>query len=116
MLGYLVLILLQIALCVFGLQQIMQFIPPVIDGLPLLLLKGALYGVIAWAVGLVGSFVLKGVRTPGGGTAVWAIVGGLLGAAAVIAIDQFGVKLPSGLDDDRFILIAGAILGYLARR
>lgn len=116
MLGYLVLILLQIGLCVFGLQQIMQFVPSVIDGLPLLLLKGVLYGVIAWAVGLIGSFVLKGVRTPGGGTAVTAIVGGLLGAAAVIAIDHFNVKLPSGLNDDRFILIAGAILGYLVRR
>ena len=97
-------------------DKILQFIPPVIHGLPLLLLKGALYGVIAWAVGLIGSFILKGVRTPGGGTAVSAVIGGLIGAAAVIAIDHFGVKLPPGLNDDRFILIAGAILGYLARR
>lgn len=115
MLGYLVLILIQFALCVFGLPHIMKFIPNAIDGLPLLFLKGAIYGVIAWAAGLVFSFILKGVSTPGGGTAASSIVGGLIGAGVVVALGAYDVKLPSGVDT-KFILIAGAVLGYLARR
>ena len=114
-LGYLILIIIQIAVSVFGLPHIMRFIPPVIDGLPLLLLKGAIYGALVWAVGLIFSFVLKGVRTPGGGTAASAIIGGLIGAGVVITLDIYNVSLPAGISSE-FLLIAAAILGHLVRR
>ncbi|MEL7047437.1 MAG: hypothetical protein AAFO75_00490 [Pseudomonadota bacterium] len=115
MLGYLILIIIQIIVSVFGMQQLMGYIPSVIDGLPLLLLKGAIYGALVWAIAVLCSFVLKGVRTPGGGTAASAIVGGLIGAGVVIALDIFNIRLPIDLNKE-FILIAGAILGYLSRR
>lgn len=115
MLGYLVLIILQFGLCFYGLQYLMQFLPGVINGLPLLLLQGAIYGAIAFVAGLVFSFILKGVRTPGSGTAATSIIGGLIGAGVVIALDIFNVQMPIKLND-QFIVITGAILGYLVRR
>ncbi|MEO1207587.1 MAG: hypothetical protein AAFV45_14770, partial [Pseudomonadota bacterium] len=100
MLGYLILIIIQVAVSVFGLPHIMKFVPGVINGLPLLLLKGAIYGALVWAVGLIFSYILKGVRTPGGGTAATSIIGGLIGAGVVIAMGMYSVAMPAGLNSD----------------
>ncbi|MEM1371886.1 MAG: hypothetical protein AAGG72_06625 [Pseudomonadota bacterium] len=115
MLGYLILVILQIAVGLFGAPFLLSYLPSGVGGLPLLLLKGAIIGGLIFLTGLVFSFILKGVRTPFSSTAGTSIVGGLLGAAAVIAIDSFNVAMPPGVTNE-MLLIAGGILGYLVRR
>ena len=114
MLGYLVLIALQIIAAWFGKGQLTAYIPnqgAVIDAA----VEAAVIAVIVWIVGLIGSFVLKDVRTPGSTTLVSALIGALIGAAIVYFLPQFGYSLPSGINQG-FIPVAGAILGYLLRR
>ena len=67
MLGYLVLIALQIIAAWFGKGHVTGYIPnqgAIIDAA----VEAAVIAVIGWVVGLVGSFVLKDVRTPGSST------------------------------------------------
>ena len=114
MLGYLVLIALQIIAAWFGKGQVTAYIPnqgAVIDAA----VEATVIAVIVWIVGLVGSFVLKDVRTPGSTTLVSALIGALIGAAIVYILPQLGYSLPGGVKPG-FIPIAGAILGYLLRR
>lgn len=114
MLGYLVLIALQIVLGFYGKDMIAARIPnlgALIDAA----VEAAIVAVIVWIVGLVGSFVLKDVRTPTSATLVSALVGALIGAALVIFLPQFGINLPRGVNSE-FVPLGGAILGYLFRR
>ncbi len=114
MLGYLVLIVLQIIVGWFGKDQIAVHVPNLgtyIDAA----VEAAIYAVIVWVVGVIGSFVLKDVRMPHSTTLVSALVGALIGAAIVIFLPQFGVSLPRGINPE-FIPLGGAILGYLLRR
>ncbi len=115
MLGYLILVIIQIAAAWFGGKFIDANLPPIIDGTIKPFAMGAIYGAIAWATGLVGSQVLKGVSTPGTSTAASAIIGGLLGAGLLLVLPLLGISLPRGINKE-FIPLAGAILGYLARR
>jgi len=115
MLGYLILVLLQIGFGFYGEQQIRNLLPPDIGGLPLLFLRGAILGGICWATGLVASFILKGVSTPSAATAANSVIGGLLGALAVLVLPALEVNLPRGFSPD-VLMMAGAILGYLVRR
>ncbi|MFA9472975.1 MAG: hypothetical protein ACERJ2_00220 [Filomicrobium sp.] len=114
MLGYLVLIALQIIAAWFGKGHVTGYIPnqgAIIDAA----VEAAVIAVIVWVVGLVGSFVLKDVRTPGSSTLVTALIGALIGAAIVFSLPQLGYSLPNGIKA-AFIPVAGAILGYLLRR
>jgi len=115
MLGYLILIIIQIAAAWFGGKFIEPYLPGVIDGTIKPFAMGAIYGAIVWATGLVCSNILKGVSTPGTSTAASAIVGGLLGALLLVVLPMAGVSLPRGVNAE-FIPLAGAILGYLMRR
>lgn len=114
MLGYLVLIALQIVLGWFGKDVIAAQIPnqgALIDAI----VDAACFAVIVWLVGLIGSLVLKSVRRPGSGTLVSSLIGALIGAAIVLFVPDLLRTLPAQVNHD-FIPLAGAILGYLVRR
>lgn len=114
MLGYLLLIALQIVIGWFGKDIISAQIPnqgALIDAM----VDAACYAVIIWLVGLIGSLVLKSVRRPGAPTLVSALVGALIGAAVVLFLPDLLRSLPAQVNPD-FIPLAGAILGYLVRR
>ncbi len=114
MLGYLVLIVLQIIAGWFGKDMITAKIPN-LGRLVDAAVEAAVVAVIVWVVGLLASFILKDVRTPRSSTLVSALVGALIGAAIVIFLPQFGISLPSGINKE-FFPLGGAILGYLVRR
>lgn len=114
MLGYIVLIALQIILGWFGKDVIAAQIPnqgALIDGI----VDAACFAVIVWLVGLIGSLVLKSVRRPGTPTLVSALVGALIGAAIILFLPDLLRALPAQVNPG-FIPLAGAILGYLVRR
>ncbi len=114
MLGYLVLIALQIVVGWFGKDMIAAQIPnqgALIDGI----VDAACFAVIVWLVGLIGSLVLKSVRRPGAPTLLSALVGALIGAAIILFLPDVLKALP-GQVNPGFIPLAGAILGYLVRR
>lgn len=114
MLGYIVLIALQIIIGWFGKDVIASQIPnqgALIDRL----VDATCYAVIVWLVGLIGSLVLKSVRCPGAPALVSALVGALIGAAIILFLPDLLKALPAEVNRG-FIPLAGAILGYLIRR
>ncbi|MEQ8825755.1 MAG: hypothetical protein RIC14_15420 [Filomicrobium sp.] len=114
MLGYLVLIVLQIIAGWFGKDMITAKIPnlgTIVDAA----IEAAVISVIVWVVGVISSFILKDVRMPTSSTLVTTLIGALIGAAIVLFLPSFGVALPRGVNPE-FIPLGGAILGYLVRR
>jgi len=114
MLGYLVLIALQIIIGWFGKDMIAAQIPnqgALIDGI----VDAACFAVVVWIVGIVGSLILKSVRRPGAPTLVSSLVGALIGAAVLLFLPDVVRALPGHVNPG-FIPLAGAILGYLVRR
>jgi hypothetical protein len=115
MLGYLILLAVQIIAAWFGEPQVTRLLPgnfgPVVNDC----IEAAVYAVIVWIVGVVASLVLKDVAQPGPSTLVSALVGALIGVAIVYLLPQFGVRLPGGINEE-FIPLAGAVLGYFVRR
>src|SRR5512134_1192161 len=81
MLGYIILVPLQFVAAWLGAPEALKYIA--VAGDPRTFVQAALYAVIVWLVGLVGSVVLKGVRTPSFGTPVLAVVGAMIGAAVM---------------------------------
>lgn len=114
MIGTLVLVVLQFVAAFIGAPFVLAKIP--VSGDPRTFVHAAIYAVIVWIVGLVGSFALKDVRTPSTSAFAAALVGALIGAvvmmvqpamSALEAIVKFPpLYLPLGL----------AIVGYLLRR
>lgn len=114
MLGYLILIALQIILGFLGKDIIHGHIPKLgayVDPL----VNAAVLAVIVWVVGVLASFVVKDVRRPGSATLVSTLVGALIGAAVIVFLPRFGLSIPAEINSE-FIPVAGAILGYLVRR
>lgn len=114
MLGYLVLIALQIVVGWFGKEMLAAQIPnqgALIDAA----VDAACFAVVVWLVGLIGSLVLRDVRRPGAQTLVAALVGALVGAAVVQFAPEIINAVPGRINTE-FIPLAGAILGYLVRR
>jgi hypothetical protein len=112
MIGYIILIPLQFVAAFIGAPIVLPFID--IGGDPRTFVHAALYAVIVWLVGLLGSVVLKGVRTPSLGTLVVALVGAMIGAALMFVpavLDAIPVKFPP-----LYLPLAGAILCYLLKR
>jgi|KBSSwiStaDraftv2_1062776.scaffolds.fasta_scaffold3677844_1 hypothetical protein len=114
MLGYLILVALQFAIAFLCAPFLLAKIP--ITGDPKTFVHAAIYALIVWVVGLVGSFALKDVRTPGTSTLVSALVGGLIGAGlmlvpAAMQTLQSIVKFPP-----LYLPLGLAIVGYLLRR
>jgi len=118
MLGHLVLIILQIIAGWFGTPRAMSYLPSGLSELGTLAtaaIEAAVCAVIVWLVGVLFSFVLEGVRTPGSSTLGATLVGSLIGAAVVVFTPAFGLGLPGALTP-QLLPIAGAVLGYLVRR
>lgn len=114
MLGTIILVALQFAIAFLGAPVLLAKIP--VSGDPRTFVHAALYAVIVWVVGLVGSFALKDVRTPGSTTLATALVAALIGAAlmlmpAVMQAMQSVVKFPP-----LYLPLILAICGYMLRR
>jgi hypothetical protein len=111
MLGRLVLIALQLAGGWFGAPYALRYLQ--LGGDAQVLIHGAVFAVLVWMVGVIGSQVLKGVEVPSGGTLVWTLAGGLLGAALIVY--QVPAMIP--LKFPPLLLPLGlAILGYSVKK
>lgn len=113
MLGRLILILLQIAICWFAAPQILAYLPGALGGDVKTLIHAGLFGLVAWIVGLVGSQALKDVPLPSSKTLAWSIIGGLIGGALVIFHVERYIPLKFA---PMFLPLGLAILGYAIRK
>jgi len=112
MIGYLALVVLQAIAAWKGAPHVLKYIP--VSGDPRLFVHAAVFAALVWVVGLVGSFALKDVRMPSTGTLASAMVFALI-AAGILLVPQIMSAIPIKFDR-MFLPLAGAILGYLARR
>jgi hypothetical protein len=111
MLGRLVLIALQLAGGWFGAPYLLKYVS--FGGDLQVFVHGAIFAVIVWVVGLVGSQVLKGVGVPSAATFAFALAGGLIGAALIV------LKVPAllPLKFPPLLLPLGlSILGYALKK
>lgn len=115
MLGRLILILVQLAAGWYLSSEIMRLLPNM-GGMKLLLLA-VVFAILVWAIGALGSIVLKGVAQPSPSTLVFALVGALLFALIPMIPDaaKAVASVVKGLDPKLFPLI-GAVLGYAVKR
>lgn len=112
MLGRLVLIALQLAIGWFGAPYILRYLPPLGGDLQIFV-HGVVFAVIIWLVGLIAAQVLKDISVPSPTTLVWALVGGLIGAALIV------LKVPAMIPlsfPPLLLPLALAILGYAIKR
>jgi hypothetical protein len=111
MLGRLVLIALQLAGGWFGAPYLLRYVS--VGGDLLVLLHGAVFAVLIWVVGLVGSQVLKGIHVPSAATLFYALTGGVTGAALIV------LKVPAMLPfafPPLLLPLGLAILGYTLKK
>jgi hypothetical protein len=113
MLSYLILIAIQFAAAFLGAPLVLAYIPA--SGDLRTFAHAAVYAVIVWLIGFLGSLVLKDVRQPGTGSLGLALVLALAGAAVIVfapaLLHQIPFKFPQ-----LYLPLAGAMLGYLIRR
>jgi hypothetical protein len=110
-LGRLVLIALQLAGGWFGAPYLLKYVS--VGGDLQVLVHGAVFAVLIWVVGVVGSQVLKGVDVPSAATLVYALAGGLSGAALIV------LKVPAMLPltfPPLLLPLGLAILGYVLKK
>jgi hypothetical protein len=113
MLGYLILVVVQIICAWFGAPMLLKYVPASIGATPIAFIHAAFFAVIVWLVGVVGSFVIKDVHLPSSRTLVWALAGALIGEGIVVSglYNQIPLKFAP-----LFLPLGGAILGYIIRR
>lgn len=114
MLGYIILVILQIIAAWFGAPMVLKYVPSSIGATPLLFVHAAIFAVIVWIVALVSSFVIKDVRLPSSSSLASALVGALVGAA-LISVPGLLSQIPLKFAP-LFVPLGFAILGYLLRR
>jgi hypothetical protein len=112
MLGYIILVAIQFATAFLAAPTILRMIP--IQGDLKMFVQAAIFAVIVWAVGLIGSFALKDVNLPSTKTLGAALVGALIGAALLL-IPGLLAAIPIKIQPVYLPLI-GAIIGYMAKR
>ncbi|MDZ4841185.1 MAG: hypothetical protein SH859_03435 [Hyphomicrobium aestuarii] len=112
MLGLVILVALQFAIALVGAPFLMKLVP--IKGDLAVLALGAMHGVIAWIVSLVGAFALKDVNVPSARTLGATLVGGLIGAGLTL-VPGLMAAVPLKIPRDYYSVI-GAIIGYMVRR
>jgi hypothetical protein len=111
MLGRLVLIALQLTGGWFGAPYLLKYLS--VGGDLQVFVHGAVFAVIVWAVGLVGSQVLTDVNVPTAATLGFALAGGLIGAALIV------LKVPALLQlnfPPPILPLSLAIVGYALKR
>lgn len=113
MLSYLVLVALQFVAAFLGAPSVLGLIP--ISGDLRTFAHAAVYAVIVWVTGLIGSVFLKDVRQPGRGSLLLALILALAGAGVIefapYLLHAGPIKYPP-----LYLPLFGAILGYLIRR
>lgn len=114
MLGYLILAALQFACAFFGTPPVLGLLRLSIGGDVQNFILAAISAVIVWIVGVVGSLILKDVKMPASSTLVATLIGALIGAA-IVTIPAIRDFIPFSAPPP-FFWIAGAIVGYMARR
>ena len=112
MLGQIILIAVQFATALLGAPFILRVIP--INGDLKIFAHAALFGIIVWIVGLVGSFALKDVNLPSSKTLGTALLGALIGAA-LLFIPGLLAAIPLKFDK-LYLPLIGAIIGYMVRK
>jgi hypothetical protein len=113
MLGRPILILLQLIICWFGAQAVLAYLPANFGADVRTMANAALFGVIAWVVGLIGSQALQQVALPSARTMAWAVIGGVIGGALVV------LKVPNYIPlkfHPMFLPLGLAVLGYAIKR
>ena len=120
MLGYVILILLQVGGAWALAPQMKRYLPavPQFGGYNVEIFVWALlFAVLVFVIGFVGSILLKGVRTPGVGTLTVSLILALILAALTFVppVTQLVASFVPGLEVLWWPLI-GAVLGYLLKR
>jgi uncharacterized membrane protein YoaK (UPF0700 family) len=113
MLSRLILILLQIVVAWVGAPLIYKYIPSVGFGL---FIYAVLFAILVYLTGVLAAQVLKDVGTRSSAALTASLIVALLAAAFVTFGPEFIPQIPKDLTSQRAIVLAGAILGYLARR
>lgn len=112
MLGRLILILLQIVIAWFAAPKVASYVH--LGGILDTFLFAVICAILVFLVGVIGAVVLKEVGSPGSATLTWALVLALIAAAIAIwgplLIPQIA-QIP-----DKGLILAGAIIGYHAKR
>lgn len=115
MIGRVLLLLLQVALCwVLG-PEIVKKLPQL--GQLNIFAYAIIFAILAWSIGILGSVVLKDVAHPSAATLTFAIVGGLIGAGLTLLPDV--TRVVSGVIKGVPTLaypLAGAVAGYMLKR
>lgn len=112
MLGRLILILLQVIIAWFAAPKVASYVHLAKDFDPFIF--AIICAVIVFLVGVIGALILKEVGSPGSATLTWSLVLALIGAAIAIWGPQI---LPAiGRIPDNALILAGAIIGYHAKR
>lgn len=120
MLGYIILIILQMGGAWALAPQLKRYLPaiPQFGGYNVEIFVWALlFAVIVFVIGFIGSIVLKGVRTPGAGTLSFSVLLALIFAALTFVplITQAVAQFIPGVDVLWWPLI-GAVIGYFVKR
>lgn len=111
MLGRLILIALQIVVAWAGAPLVLKYVS--LGGDVQTFIHGAVFAVLVWLTGVVGSLALKDVGMPSSATLTWALAGGLLGAALIV------FKVPAMIPlkfPPLFLPLGLAILGYTIKK
>ncbi len=114
MLSKLILLLLQVAIAWVLTPFIYSKIP--VPGDFGLLLYAILFSIIVFLTGVLGALVLKDVGTPSGGTLSAALIVALVVAALITFVPQIVALIPGNAVSQRGLVLAGALIGYWARR
>ena len=116
MLGRLMLLLRQLAVCWFFGPEIVKKLPSFGPQLGIFM-HAVVFAILAWLVGVLGAIVLKDVGHPSTGKLTFALVGGLIGAAITLFPDVTRViaGVIKGVPLIAYPLI-GAVLGYTIKR
>lgn len=114
MLGRLILIALQIVVGWVGAPFLLKYVP--IGGDVQVFIHGAIFAVLVWITGVVGSLALKEVGMPSSATLTWALAGGLIGAALIVF--KVPAMLPAAFPKfpPLFLPLGLSILGYAIKK
>ena len=114
MLGRLVLLLLQVVGGYALAPIVMGYIP--VPGSLSLFLYALFVSIIIFLIGLVGAQVIKDVSTPSSATLSSTLVLALIMALIWTFVPPLVPELPWSKVPDRWAVLAGAVLGYFAKR
>ena len=115
MLGRLLLLVLQLAICWFIGPEIFKKLPQL--GQLNIFVQAVVFAILVWLIGMVGAIVLKDVGTPSAATLTAALVGALIFAALTLIPDVTRAvgSVIKGVPLLAYPLV-GAVLGYAVKR